>query len=66
MWCVRVWSNGIDLHAVLQLSQYRLLKNVYVIIFKLGFRVIHLRNECGLTKEVAMKMAVVVQFGINF
>ena len=66
MWCVTVRSNGIDLHAVLQLSQYHLLKSVYIIIFKLGFRVIHLRDECGLTKEVAVKMAEVVRFGINF
>ena len=66
MWCVRVCSNGVDLHAVLQLSQYHLMKSVYVIIFKLGFRVIHLRDERGLTKEVAVKMAEVVRYGINF
>ena len=63
---MRVCSNGVDLHAVLQLSQYHLLKSVYVIIFKLGFIVIHLRDECGLTKEVVVKMAEVVRFGINF
>ena len=63
---MRVCSNSIDLHAVLQLPQYHLLKSVYVIISKLGFRVIHLRDEHGLIKEVAVKMAAVVQFGINF